>query len=364
MVAAQSTIRPQDVEPVPEATVAGEPGPVAEPADGTKQADDCVSEKVRTLMAEGYPQDQAVAIAIDYCEDKAKGCGCGVEHKAGSVTLQSDALASDAGIRVKAGGYTREEERIIRQLERVLGKLGKDRIGKVVKTLRTSGLSGQELVDRSVDVLAPAEFKIEIKTEALPYIERAIKAGGKRGDDGIEDAIERFGRGELMPSVGFEFANPEVQKWVDTSTTRLADGVGDSTEVRVRSLLGKGLEEGKTIDELAADLEDKGFDSKRARVIARTESTRGYVQGQVEAWKQSGVVTGKKWLVAPDPCPFCEAIGSAGATKGMGDTFINIGESLTASDGSRFVIDFENVSGPPLHPNCRCDLIPVLEGEE
>jgi hypothetical protein len=332
--------------------------------DGTKQADDCVSEKVRTLMAEGYPQDQAVAIAIDYCEDKAKGCGCGVEHKAGSVTLQSDALAGDAGIRIKAGGYTREEERIIRQLERVLGKLGRDRIGKVVKTLRTSGLSGQELVDRSVDVLAPAEFKIEIKTEALPYIERAIKAGGKRGDDGIEDAIERFGRGELMPSVGFEFANPEVQKWVDTSTTRLADGVGDSTEVRVRTLLGKGLEEGKTIDELAADLEDKGFDSKRARVIARTESARGYVQGQVEAWKQSGVVTGKKWLVAPDPCPFCEAIGSAGATKGMSDTFINIGESLTAADGSRFVIDFENVSGPPLHPNCRCDLIPVLEGEE
>jgi HK97 family phage portal protein len=332
--------------------------------DGTKQADDCVSEKVRTLMAEGYPQDQAVAIAIDYCEGKAKGCGCGVEHKAGTITLQSDALAGDAGIRIKAGGYTREEERIIRQLERVLGKLGRDRIGKVVKTLRTSGLSGQELVDRSVDVLAPAEFKVEIKTEVLPYIERAVKAGGKRGDDGIEDAIERFGRGELMPSVGFEFVNPEVQKWVDNSTTRLADEVGDSTTVRVRTLLGKGLEEGKTIDELAADLEDKGFDSKRARVIARTESTRGYVQGQVEAWKQSGVVTGKKWLVAPDPCPFCEAIGSAGATKGMSDTFINVGESLTASDGSRFVIDFENVSGPPLHPNCRCDLIPVLEGEE
>jgi hypothetical protein len=48
----------------------------------------------------------------------------------------------------------------------------------------------------------------------------------------------------------------------------------------------------------------------------------------------------------------------------MGDTFLNVGDSVTASDGSRFVVDFENVSGPPLHPNCRCDLIPVLEGEE
>ena len=35
-----------------------------------KQASDCVSDKIRVLLDEGYPQDQAVAIAISMCEGK------------------------------------------------------------------------------------------------------------------------------------------------------------------------------------------------------------------------------------------------------------------------------------------------------
>ena len=48
----------------------------------------------------------------------------------------------------------------------------------------------------------------------------------------------------------------------------------------------------------------------------------------------------------------------------MSESFLSVGDSVTAADGSRYVIDFENVSGPPLHPNCRCTLIPILEGEQ
>ena len=331
--------------------------------DGTKQADDCVSDKVRTLMAEGYPQDQAVAIAIDYCENKAKHKGCGCKHEA-AIVLQSKAWTEDAGPWTKAARRDREQEQIARQLERSIGRAGKKRIDRVLKTLMASGLQGPELMDVAMNVLAPADFQVELKKLATPFVELAVKRGGEIGDDGIEDAIERFGRGELMPDVGFEFANPEVQKWIDTATTRLADGVGESTTVRVRSLIGKGLEEGQTIDEIAANLEAKGFDASRARTIARTESARGLVQGQVEAWKQSGVVAGKKWLVAPEPCPFCEAVGEQDQTKGMSESFLSVGDSVTAADGSRYVIDFENVSGPPLHPNCRCTLIPILEGEQ
>ena len=278
--------------------------------------------------------------------------------------MQSKAWTEDAGPWTKAAKYTRAEERLIRQIERAVGRVGKKRISEVVRTLKASGLQGPELVDVAVDVLAPADFQIELKATVTPYIEEAVKIGGQVGDDGIEDAIERFGRGELMPDVGFEFANPEVQKWVDTSTTRLSNGIGESTTVRVRELIGTGLEEGQTIDEIAGNLEAKGFDAARARTIARTESARGLVQGQVEAWKQSGIVAGKKWLVAPEPCPFCEAVGQQDQTKGMSESFLSVGDSVTAADGSRYVIDFENVSGPPLHPNCRCTLIPILEGEQ
>ena len=35
--------------------------------------DDCVSDKIRTLLDEGYPREQAIAIAISMCEGKAWG---------------------------------------------------------------------------------------------------------------------------------------------------------------------------------------------------------------------------------------------------------------------------------------------------
>ena len=332
-------------------------------AEGTKQADDCVSEKIRTLLDEGYPQDQAVAIAIDYCEGKAKGCGCGVQHKAGATILQSEWLHED-GIQVKANRYSRQEERIIRRIERQVGKIGKQRIAEVVKAIRGSGLTGPELVTRAVEALKPVEFKLDLGKTIQPLLSDIVKLGGMDGDEIISEAIARAGNQELADRIGFEFANPEVQTWIDKSTTRLANGVGDTTEVRVRDLLGTGLQEGKTVDELADVIESQGFDPARARTIARTESKRGYNQGQVEAWKQTGMVTGKKWLKAPEACPFCDEIGSQNVTKAMDETFLNVGDSVTASDGSRFVVDYENVSGPPLHPNCRCSLLPVLEGEE
>jgi hypothetical protein len=37
------------------------------------KAEDCVSDKIRTLLDEGYPQEQAIAIAISMCEGKSWG---------------------------------------------------------------------------------------------------------------------------------------------------------------------------------------------------------------------------------------------------------------------------------------------------
>jgi len=380
--------------------------------DGTKQADDCVSAKIRTLMDEGYPQEQAVAIAIDYCQSKTKGCGCGVEHKSGLIVLQSDLLeAEDIETKALIGDSPeiteiKKMQRLIRKAQRQLAKISGDHIDKAIAELKKQGVKEPELRDRMLQKLAPAAYKAELKLGIRPVIEEAVKIGGARGAQSVGDAMKKAGkkpprrgsgnassapapaaaptsggasggsqppsvtvgsgaagdgRDPRMPEPVFDFTNPEVQKWVDRATTRLADGVGDTTIVRVSRLIEKGLSEGMTVDELADRIEQKGFDAARARTIARTESTRAYTEGQVEAWKQTGMVTGKKWLVAPEPCPFCEAIGRDDLTKGMSDSFYKVGDSITASDGSRFVVNFDNVTGPPLHPNCRCTIVPVLE---
>jgi HK97 family phage portal protein len=322
--------------------------------DGTKQADDCVSEKIRTLMNEGYPQDQAIAIAIDYCESKAKGCGC--TH--GRTVKQSQDW-DDEGFHVKATRYTPQELRLIKQLERRMLNVGRERIAAMVKFLLATDLEGQDLLDRAIDQLGPAKFAADLRDAARPALLDVVEAGGAKGVKIVEAELRKAGR--TPDPVSFDFVNEDVQKWINRSTTKLADGVGGTTVTRCRDLLGKGLEEGKTIDQLADDIAERGFDAKRARVIARTESARAYVQGQVEAWRQSDVVAGKKWLVAPGACEFCTAIGRESQTKGIDDAFYTVGDSVSGTEGGTYVVDFENVVGPPLHPNCTCDLITVLK---
>jgi hypothetical protein len=110
--------------------------------------------------------------------------------------------------------------------------------------------------------------------------------------------------------------------------------------------------------------------TRRAITIARTEAQRASRSAEVEAWKSSGVVTGKTWLLAPDPCEFCEAASDAFSKNAVGleDSFYQKGDLLFGTpdaEGNRreMLMDYEDIDGPPLHPNCRCSLQPVLDDE-
>jgi len=74
---AAPTSRPEPAA-LPEGAV--EPAEAPEPVQASKRLalpaakqDDCVSDKIRTLLDEGYPREQAIAIAISMCEGKAWG---------------------------------------------------------------------------------------------------------------------------------------------------------------------------------------------------------------------------------------------------------------------------------------------------
>ena len=86
---------------------------------------------------------------------------------------------------------------------------------------------------------------------------------------------------------------------------------------------------------------------------------------EAEAWKQTGMVQGKTWLLAPDPCEFCEAAAARYGENGigLGDSFFQKDSTLTGADGGEMVLDYENIDGPPLHPNCRCSMQPVFDDE-
>jgi SPP1 gp7 family putative phage head morphogenesis protein len=76
-------------------------------------------------------------------------------------------------------------------------------------------------------------------------------------------------------------------------------------------------------------------------MIARTETAKADVEGNIEAYKQSGVVSGKQWITGAGCCDLCDELDG---------TIVEIDEDFPNEGGS----------GPPLHPNCRCDVLPVL----
>lgn len=85
------------------------------------------------------------------------------------------------------------------------------------------------------------------------------------------------------------------------------------------------------------------FSAERATLIARTEISGAYVEGNTQAWRASGVVEGTEWILGSehDVDDDCDANAAAGVVP-LGATFPS------------------GVTAPPAHPRCVCDVLPVL----
>ena len=155
----------------------------------------------------------------------------------------------------------------------------------------------------------------------------------------------------------FDIAAPAVAKFLKANTKRFAEGVTAETTRQLRATIAAGVEQGEAID----DLKDRisgiaGFDAARADMVARTESIRAQSQAEVAVWEDTGEVASKKWYTTKGEmaCPHCKEM--QGTTIGVSDSFFNKGETTD----SGLALDYEDVGGPPLHPNCKCVLVPVL----
>lgn len=272
-----------------------------------------------------------------------------VSHRA--MMLKADGLG-DADDTERDG----ESERMIREFIASLDSTLREQATAIVEAMRKAGGTPSQILTAVQQEIAARKWTDRIAAAAEPYVRRAFSQGGAVGAARIE-----------AEAPSFDFANPEVQRHVDRATTRIATGVNETTQIRVSALLGRGLEEGRTIDELARGVQEAtGVDGARAEMIARTESAKAYVQGQIASWGESGVVVGKRWLLAPDACEFCRAMSreTNDASIPLGEPFRRMGQTVEGVAGGTLQLDYEDIDGPPLHPGCRCDVIPVLEGQQ
>ena len=294
-------------------------------------------------------------------------CGCAkskarVSQKALWSSVLTKATEDDAQREFDA--MTEDEKKIARGVAGVFDRQVKDLIRRLEAH---SGAPTAALITEVEQALRSRKWNKELTAVLRPFIQTALENGVELGLDTVA---------KVATTANFEVEKADLRAYAQSESVRLASRAADSvnryTEVRVADMLGNGIAEGETIPELAnrvrawSEQEDGGsVNGRRAVTIARTEANRATRVAETEAWKATGAVDGKTWLLAPDPCEFCEAAAAQFSEKavGLNDAFFTKDSTLRGADGGEMVLDYEDIQGPPLHPNCRCSMQPKLRDD-
>ena len=147
------------------------------------------------------------------------------------------------------------------------------------------------------------------------------------------------------PYLGFNY-HDEIVKNVAKFTSSMLD----TDRMKLVDIISNGIQNGNSIPEIRGMITE-AFDNiskTQAQLISRTEVMRTSNQAAKDAWEQSGVVDAYQWLTAGavDECADYEGeVRAANDTNGFYDV----------------ANDFQD-GDPPLHPNCKCVLIPIVVG--
>ena len=158
-----------------------------------------------------------------------------------------------------------------------------------------------------------------------------------------------------MAEVSWEVSrsNPSARDWAKEHAAELIDGITATTRDAIQGIVEDAFDEGRTVAEVADEIDQFLGDENRAELIARTETMTAANAGQQEAWDQAvedGFLTGEEkqeWITTPDDklCPICTDMD---------------GEQVGLDE--QFDVDGDLIDAPPAHPNCRCTIGLVVPG--
>lgn len=163
-------------------------------------------------------------------------------------------------------------------------------------------------------------------------------------EDGGARALEQIGvKAELAANAAMvNQVNEDAVAWAENRSAAMVTSISETTRERLRNDVAGAIDLGLSTDDLADMLSASySFSDERAEMIARTEIRAADVEGNLAGYRASGVVESLEWIVSSEGgCPICEA--NLGAVIQLGGTF-------PSGDPA-----------PPAHPNCICDVLPVL----
>jgi len=206
-----------------------------------------------------------------------------------------------------------------------------------------AGIAG--LVQRTLEGKAKDGDRKRVITALDAYIE---EESAPRWNAAVRPIIEQGAEAAVGATAAADLAldprllRPSIGRYVEKEAAFLIRSVTDTTRDIVRLELTTALEAGDGPAVIARRIRDvAGFGQERARLIARTETTRTLNGAPMEALQDYGARTGgryvKSWLATLDDRVRDEHEGMHGETVPV--------------DGA-----FSNGETHPSSPNCRCGL--------
>ena len=160
----------------------------------------------------------------------------------------------------------------------------------------------------------------------------------------------------------FNPISTEVDDYIKQQATKVAGDFNEQTRDALVASLSEGYAEGLSTAQIAKRIDDVyktaglGKDGYRSERVARTEAIRSNNHATQETYKQLGTIN-KEWFTNPGACALCTPF--EGRVVGVGQNFLMKGEEYTDADGNARTNNYEDVQHPPLHPQCRCVILPV-----
>jgi len=225
-----------------------------------------------------------------------------------------------------------------KEYKKAISKFAKKQEEKVINNINASAKSYEEWL---YNVKEQSE---ELASALLPITIDLIEAQ--------IDEVANFITGELVT------ITDEVRKTVQSRVLEISGVYNTDTIKQLEKTITLGQKNGESLAKIKKRVETVYSDAKgyRAERIARTESLKTSNSSAELVYKQNGY-SEVQWFINPGACSFCQTY--AGRTKNIGSNFNNIGDVITAEDGSTMRIDYDDINTPPLHPNCTCSIVPT-----
>lgn len=303
--------------------------------EGAEPDDNVESEPAKALKGKRAPRP-----------DKAGRAATTVAMKTAELFKKKSVSIAHTQFITRVTQYEQQFEKAVRDHDQVQ----KQEVLKRAQNF-TSKVSSSDLFDKEAEIT-------KLITVTTPIIEKLTKDEGER-------ALEYVGKAQVNNFLKKDYSVSAVLEGIiEASVKRMARSYTQTTLDTLTSTINDGIAAGDPINKIADSISSVyGLtDEYRALRVARTEVFSAANDASKDAYKQSSVVKTIIWKTAEDEltCPFCAPLDDK--IIPVDDIFFDKGTTLTVGNLS-LTLDYEDIENPPLHPNCRCYILPGEIGE-